>query len=60
MLISYFVFSAVVSLFMSFFWSSNGGANCLIKTAWVAWFLWSVGMLAVAVFPELAVAKAWG
>lgn len=56
MLIAYFVFSAVVSLFMSFIWSSNGGTNCLIKTAFAVWFLWSAGMLAVTLFPTIAVA----
>jgi preprotein translocase subunit SecG len=59
MLIPYLAFGLVIGLFMSFIWSSKGGANCLIKTGWVLWTLWTIVMLAVTVFPELAVAKAW-
>lgn len=59
MLIAYMVFGTVIGLFMSFIWSSRGSTNCLIKTMWVIWALWSISMLATAVFPELAVAKAW-
>jgi hypothetical protein len=56
MLIAYISFGLFLGLFMSFIWSSNGATNCLIKTGFVLWTLWSIGMLAINVFPTLAVA----
>lgn len=56
MLIAYLAFGSLLGIFMSFIWSSNGGLNCLIKTAFVVWSLWSIAILAMTIFPTLTVA----
>lgn len=45
MLITYLIVTLIVGLFMSFIWSSNGGANVLIKMLFTVWTIWTGFML---------------
>jgi hypothetical protein len=51
MLIGYILFSFVITLVMSFIWSSNGLANCLIKTVFVTHAIFSIVMFLAWVQP---------
>ena len=53
MLISYLIVSSLLGLWISYVWSSNGAANCLVKVIFSAFTLWSTFMLLAAAWPLL-------
>lgn len=53
MLFGYLATSLFIGLFMSFIWSSNGFKNCVIKTAFSAWTLWTAVMILGALWPMI-------
>jgi hypothetical protein len=54
MLIGYILFSFVITLVLSFIWSSNGLTNCLIKSVFVIHVIFSIVMFLVWVQPHIA------
>jgi len=54
MLIAYVLFATLLGLFMSFIWSSSGGANVLIKTIWISFTGFSIFVLICLLQPIVA------
>jgi len=53
MLISYLVLTVLIGTWISFIWSSNGAANCLIKTIFSIWTIGGWVMLLSVVWPYI-------
>lgn len=51
MLIGYLLLSSVLGLFLSMIWTRKDWINACIKVVFIGWTLWSLLLLAAAVWP---------